>query len=259
MRRTIAHASLLTAPAFSALVALPSTQRVRRVAAHSVENRKIAPCVGLAYGLLNKKLRPTSATAMTLSVVTWIGHDDAARAQRLREALVAAGYRMVSQSRSLIELRRATMMAQPDVMVLDVEAFTSALIDDIAQLYRERPMPIVAFVDRSDVEITHAAVRAGISSYVIDGFSAKRVRPVVEAAIARFIAWRSLEHQRESATAELAERKVVERAKGILMRRRNLPEDGAYQALRKMAMDRNKRLSQIAQGIIDAEALLASR
>lgn len=177
----------------------------------------------------------------------------------MRAALVAAGCRIVSQSPSLIELRRAVAMAQPDVMVLDTEVFTLALLDEIARLYRERPMPIVAFVDRSETEVTHAAMRAGISCYVIDGFGAKRVKPVVDAAIARFVAWRSLEHECESATTQLVERKLVERAKGILMRRRNLPEDGAYQALRKMAMDRGKRLSQVAQGIIEAEALLASR
>lgn len=177
----------------------------------------------------------------------------------MRTALVSAGCRIASQSRSLIELRRAATMAQPDVMVLDAEEFTTALLDEIARLYRERPVPIVAFVDRSETEVTHAAMRAGISCYVVDGFSAKRVKPVVDAAIARFVAWRSLEHECESAATQLAERKLVERAKGILMRRRNLPEDGAYQALRKMAMDRGKRLSQVAQGVIEAEALLASR
>ncbi len=196
---------------------------------------------------------------MSLNVVTWIGHDDADRSERLRAALTAAGYRVVSQSRSLMELRRTLAAAPPEVVVLDVETFTPDLLEEIAQLYRQRPLPIVAFVDRSDTDVTHAAVRAGISCYVIDGFGAQRIKPVIEAAIARFLAWRSLETECESATAQLAERKLVERAKGILMRRRNLPEDGAYQALRKMAMDRGKRLSQVAQGVIEAEALLASR
>ena len=196
---------------------------------------------------------------MTLSVVTWIGHGDADRADRLRAALDSAGYRIVCQSRSLIEVRRVMVLAKPEVMVLDAEAFTTDLLDEIAQLYRERPTPIVAFVDRSDVDMTHAAVQAGISCYVIDGFAAKRLKSVVEAATARFIAWQSLRRECESMTTQLAERKAIERAKGILMRRRNLPEDGAYQALRRMAMDRGKRLSQVAQGIIEAEALLASR
>lgn len=196
---------------------------------------------------------------MTLSVVTWIGHDDAARAERLRAALVAAGCRIVVLSRSLIEVRRALALGQPDAMVLDAERFTSDALDEVAQLYRERPLPIVAFVDRSDADTTHAAVQAGISCYVIDGFAAKRMKSVLEAAIARFVAWQSLRRECESVTAQLIERKTIERAKGILMRRRNLPEDGAYQALRKMAMDRGKRLSQVAQGIIEAEALLASR
>lgn len=196
---------------------------------------------------------------MSLSVATWIGHGDADRADRLRAALDAAGYRSVCQSRSLIELRRVVLMGQPDVMVLDAEAFTTDLLDEIAQLYRERPMPMVAFVDRSDADTTHAAVQAGISCYVIDGFAAKRLKSVVEAATARFIAWQSLRRECEAVSAQLTERKTIERAKGILMRRRNLPEESAYQALRKMAMDRGKRLSQVAQGIIEAEALLASR
>ncbi len=196
---------------------------------------------------------------MSLSVVTWIGHDDTERAERLRAALTAAGYRIASQSRSLVELRRMLATTPPEVVVLDLEMFTRDLLDEIAQLYRQRPLPIVAFVDRSETDVTHAAVRAGISCYVIDGFGAQRIKPVIDAAIARFLAWRSLETECESATTQLAERKLVERAKGILMRRRDLPEEGAYQALRKMAMDRGKRLSQVAQGIIEAEALLASR
>lgn len=196
---------------------------------------------------------------MTLSVVTWIGHGDADRADRLRAALDSAGYRIVCQSRSLIEVRRVMVLAKPEVMVLDAEAFTTDILDEIAQLYRERPMPIVAFVDRSDVDMTHAAVQAGISCYVIDGFAVRRLKSVIEAATARFIAWQSLRRECESITTQLAERKDIERAKGILMRRRDLPEDGAYQALRRMAMDRGKRLSQVAQGIIEAEALLASR
>ena len=167
---------------------------------------------------------------------------------------------VVSNQKS--DIREATHLVLPGVGAVGaaMEKIRDKIpLDEIARLYRERPMPIVAFVDRSETEVTHAAMRAGISCYVIDGFGAKRVKPVVDAAIARFVAWRSLEHECESATTQLVERKLVERAKGILMRRRNLPEDGAYQALRKMAMDRGKRLSQVAQGIIEAEALLASR
>lgn len=196
---------------------------------------------------------------MTVCVVTWVGDDDVDRGTRLQAALVDAGCVVAGQAHSFVALRRLATGHQPDVLVLAAAAFSLQTVADIERVYGERPAPIVAFVDRSTAEVTQAAVRAGVSSYVIDGFAPHRVEPVIDAAIARFVAWQSLRRECERTAAQLVERKLIERAKGILMRRRNLPEDSAYQALRRMAMDRGRRLSQVAQDIVQAEALLNSR
>lgn len=196
---------------------------------------------------------------MTVCVVTWVGDDDIDRGARLQEALTDAKCVVTGQAQSFVTLRRLAAEHKPDVLVLAASTFNLQTVADIERVYGARPTPIAAFVDRSTAEVTQAAIRAGVSSYVIDGFAPHRVGPVVEAAIARFVAWQSLTRECERTAAQLVERKLIERAKGILMRRRNLPEDGAYQALRRMAMDRGKRLSQVAQDIVQAEALLNSR
>lgn len=196
---------------------------------------------------------------MTVCVVTWVGDDDIERGARLQEALTDAGCVVTGQAQSFVTLRRLVAEHTPDVLVLAASTLNFQTVADIQRVYGARPTPIVAFVDRSTAEVTQAAIQAGVSSYVIDGFAPHRIGPVVEAAIARFVAWQSLTRECERTAAQLVERKLIERAKGILMRRRNLPEDGAYQALRRMAMDRGKRLSQVAQDIVQAEALLNSR
>ena len=196
---------------------------------------------------------------MTVCVVTWVGDDDSDRGARLQAALVDSGCVVAGQARSFVTLRRLAAELQADVLVLATTTFSLQTVAEIERVYRERPVPITAFVDRSTADVTQAVVRAGVSSYVIDGFAPQRVGPVVEAAIARFVVWQSLTRECERTAAQLVERKLIERAKGILMRRRDLPEDGAYQALRRMAMDRGKRLSQVAQDIVQAEALLNRR
>lgn len=192
---------------------------------------------------------------MTLNVVTWSPQQE--RSGRLTGALAQAGYRLVGQAASLSEVRQALMMARAEVLVFDADRVESSQVEELGQLYRERSLPIVVFVDHSETTMTHAAIRAGVSAYVVDGFAAQRIKPVIEEAVARFLVWQCLVHEREAAAAQLDENKTIERAKGILMRRRNVPETTAYKALQQMAADCGKRMVQVAQKIIDVEAALA--
>jgi response regulator NasT len=114
----------------------------------------------------------------------------------------------------------------------------------------------VIAVDRSDSESIRAAVQAGVSAYVVGGLAPERVRPVLEVAIARFNQYQALRRELETARSTLEERKVIERAKGILMKSRRLAEDEAFRLLRKMAMDRKTRLADVARQIVDAAELL---
>jgi response regulator NasT len=114
----------------------------------------------------------------------------------------------------------------------------------------------VIAVDRSDSESIRAAVQAGVSAYVVGGLSPERVRPVLEVAIARFNEFQALRRELESAKSSLEERKVIERAKGILMKSRRLAEDEAFRLMRKMAMDRKVRLADVAREVIAAAEIL---
>jgi response regulator NasT len=112
------------------------------------------------------------------------------------------------------------------------------------------------FAEESDRDTIQAAVRAGVSAYVVDGFSHRRLRAVMDLAIARFREYQALRQELEEAYAKLADRKDIERAKGILMARRGLDEDAAYRLLRKMAMDRNKKIGEVARSLLSAVELL---
>jgi response regulator NasT len=184
------------------------------------------------------------------------------RAALLREALTAAGHEVAASIASPLELLRAVETQRPDVIVIDTESPTRDVLEHVVIVSRSSPRPIVMFSSDAGGEAIRDAVRAGVSAYVVDGLDAGRVSSIVEVACARFE-----EYQREfqrlrvelaEANLKLSERKLVERAKGLLMRSRGLSEDEAYHALRKLAMARKQRLGETAQQLIDAADLLGS-
>lgn len=144
----------------------------------------------------------------------------------------------------------------PDVVILDMEAPNRDALESLASVHSQAPRPVVMFAQQGDSETIRRAVHAGVSAYVVDGIQAHRVRPIVEAAIARFEKFRALEDELERTREELEERKVIERAKGLIMRQRGVSEDEAYQAMRKVAMRSNRRLAEVAEGIVAAAELL---
>jgi len=145
----------------------------------------------------------------------------------------------------------------PDALVVFSHAPGADILDSLARLMESHPLPIVVFAEDSNRETTVAAVRAGISAYVVAGWEPSRFRTILDTAIERFRQFETLRSELATTRNQLAERKRIERAKGILMRARNLSEDQAYQALRKQAMDRNKRLIDVAESVIAASELLS--
>jgi response regulator NasT len=141
-------------------------------------------------------------------------------------------------------------------VIVDMQSPDRDVLEDMQRLNRDQPRPIVMFVDESDNESIHAAVEAGVSAYVVNGLQAGRVRPIIEVAIARFQAFQALRGELEAARTSLAERKLIERAKGILMSRRNVDEEQAYRLLRKTAMDRKTKLVEVARQVIEMAELL---
>ena len=177
----------------------------------------------------------------------------------LERALNTARHYVVAVIRPDDDLCLYVRQARPDAVMVSLMAPDLALAQQLEQLSREQPVPVVVFAERSGTAALRAAVRAGVSAYVVDGLLSERVVPVLETALARFVEFQALRRERDAALAQLSERKDIERAKGILMQRRGLPENAAYQALRRMAMDRGKRLAEVAESIITAEKMLAQR
>jgi response regulator NasT len=182
---------------------------------------------------------------------------NADRAEIVRRALVeAAGDHIVEVASGSGDLPALLRAAQPDVVIVDLDLPDRDTIEQLRVASREIPRPIVMFVDRTDDAGMRAAIAAGVSAYVVDGLTEKRVKPILDVAVARFQAFELLRRELETARLGLRERKTIERAKGILMKVRGLGEDEAYAALRSKAMDEQKKLVEIAQSVVTAADLL---
>lgn len=178
------------------------------------------------------------------------------RAAVIEEGLREAGHDRVTIIHDVAEIARRIAEIEPDVIVIDLENPNRDMLESMFQLSRAVKRPIAMFVDRSDSASIEAAVDAGVSAYVVDGLRKERVKPVIEMAISRFNAFSRMERELEEARTALESRRLVERAKGILMKSRGLSEEDAYALLRKTAMNQNRKIAEIAQSLITADGLL---
>ena len=179
------------------------------------------------------------------------------RARMVHEALVSEGYQVISQRDSTRGLVAAVAQEEPDVVIIDMESPDRDTLENMAMLNEHAPRPVVFFASgESDRNTIQQAVSAGVSAYIVDGLEQHRVKPIVDVAIARFESFQSLRDQLEETRTALEDRKEVERAKGLIMQKQNCSEDEAFRSLRKLAMDRNQRLGQVARdvnNVLDSE------
>ena len=180
---------------------------------------------------------------------------------RIRAAIIEAGLRDAGHERVTIlhevnEVARKIETIAPDVVVIDLENPNRDRLEHFFSLSRALERPIAMFVDRSDGAEIESAVAAGVSAYVVDGLRKERVKPILDMAISRFNAFARLKRELQDARSELEDRKVIEQAKGILMRQRGLDEAAAYALLRKTAMNQNRKLADVAQSLLTAASLL---
>ena len=178
-----------------------------------------------------------------------------ARAAILEEGLRAAGVGTVIVPDGT-DLQARVAALGPDVIVVHLESPSRDVLEQMSGLSRSVERPIAMFVDRSDRTMMQAAVDAGISAYVVDGLRRERIKTILDVAILRFNAFARLQRELEEAKSELADRKLIERAKGILMSRKGLDEAGAYGLLRRQAMNETRRIADIARAIVTAAELL---
>lgn len=178
------------------------------------------------------------------------------RRELLEKSLDEFGCRVVACVSLDEDLVSLVETHDPDVVILDMDAPGRDCLDSLERIKSKVPRPIVIFTKDDDGETIRRAVRAGVSAYIVDGLQRHRVRPIVEAAIARFEQFQSLEDELAAIRRQLAERKLVEKAKGLIMQQRGLSEAAAYQAMRKLAMRNNKRLAEVAEQVLAAAEIL---
>jgi response regulator NasT len=180
---------------------------------------------------------------------------------RIRASIIEAGLRETGHDNvTLVHdvngIARRISEMNPDVIVISLENPNRDMLENMFQLSRAVKRPIAMFVDRSDRASIEAAVEAGVSAYVVDGLKQDRVKPILDMAIVRFNAFSRLSRELEEARGELEERKIIERAKGILMRSRGLGEEAAYALMRKTAMNQNRKIAEIARSLVTVAGLL---
>lgn len=191
---------------------------------------------------------------MSLRVI--VVDDECDRAQSVKLALETQGFTVVAVFGTGAGLYTKVGELAADVVIVDIGSPDRDTLEDMRRVSAEQRRPVVMFAQDGKPETIRAAVEAGVAAYVVDGLKPDRVRPVVDVAIAQFARFHEMSAELDKARATLAERKVIERAKGILMKRRGIGEDEAYGLMRRMAMDEKIKLISIANKIIAAAELL---
>ena len=178
------------------------------------------------------------------------------RAAILEEGLREAGYTDVVQVNEMQSLLARISSLDPDIIVIDLENPSRDSLEQMFQVSRAVRRPIAMFVDQSDAASIQASVDAGVSAYIVDGLKKERVKPILDLCISRFNAFAKLQDELDRTKSALEERKVIDRAKGILMKVKGLTEDEAYVLMRSTAMREKKKIGEIAQSILTASELL---
>ncbi|TBW38282.1 ANTAR domain-containing protein [Siculibacillus lacustris] len=191
-------------------------------------------------------------TTLTILVID----ENPTRATILEEGLREAGHLDVVRLATTHELLRRIVEIDPDVILIDLASPSRDVLEQMFQVSRTVKRPVAMFVDQSDTAMIEASVDAGVSAYIVDGLRKERVKSILDMTVSRFNAFDHLTRELHRARTELAERKVIERAKGILMKSKGIPEEEAYALLRKTAMNEKMKLADIAQSVVTAAHLL---
>ena len=193
---------------------------------------------------------------MTDQVKVLIIDENDARAAVIQDGLREAGHVRVSRLKETANLLAKIAEIDPDVIIIDLESPNRDVLEQMFQVSRLVRRPVAMFVDQSDSESIRDAMVAGVSAYVVDGLKKERVKHIMDMCILRFSMFSRLQEELEEAKSALADRKVIDRAKGILMAAKPISEQEAYVLLRKAAMNQKRRLVEVARAIVMAEGML---
>lgn len=174
----------------------------------------------------------------------------------LKKALLDNGYEVLEVLSDITRLVQRARYHEPDLLVIGIDMPEPQSVDHLVTLKKEWPLPVVMFAEKETPQIIEQIVRAGVSAFIVDDVQPQRFRSIINIAVARFREQQGLIDELEKTRHKLAERKVLEKAKGMLMQQKGLSEDEAYSSLRKMAMDKGQPIAQVAQSIIDVMSML---
>lgn len=189
-----------------------------------------------------------STNTEKLSVL--IVDEDPGRSAILEQALSDGGFNVIAKLSNGEQLAAQVETHQPEVIIIDLDSPDRDTLENMYQINQSQPRPIVMFVEDDDGASVDRVIAAGVSAYVVDGLNAKRVKPIVDVAVARFREYQALRDELAQAKDSLEERRDIDRAKTLLIKRQGMSEDAAHQALRKLAMDQGKKLGEVARNVI---------
>ncbi len=178
------------------------------------------------------------------------------RAVEICTGLIQAGHQVAAVLPSALELVARIEEIKPDIILIETESPSRDTLEHLGVMNRDMPRPVIMFSQDDDQDTIRSAIRSGVAAYVVDGFDIDRLRPVVDVAVAHFEEHQALKRELAETSRKLSERKVIEKAKGILMKSRGMDEEAAYGALRKLAMERSQPLAKVAGNVVDMAELL---
>lgn len=178
------------------------------------------------------------------------------RAVEICTGLIKAGHQVAAVLPSALELIARIEEIKPDIILIETESPSRDTLEHLAVMNREMPRPVVMFSQDGERGTIRSAIQAGVAAYVVDGFDVERLSDVVEVAVIHFEEHQSLKRELAETCRKLSERKIIEKAKGVLMKTRGMDEESAYKALRTLAMERSQPLAVVAANLVDMAKLL---
>lgn len=203
----------------------------------------------IAYTLINEWI-------LLIMLKVMIVDSDLERTKPLKQSLIDSGYQVIAHLKDTVNLNDVCCKLQPDIVIIDTDSPSRDTLENICVMTMHEPRPIMMFTHDGDKEQIKLATQAGVCAYVVGSIPNERLQPVIDAAVARFEEFRHLRKALSEANIKLSERKVIERAKGLLMKQRKIDENEAYSMLRTMAMQKNMRIGTLSKQIVQAAALL---
>lgn len=178
------------------------------------------------------------------------------RALDICEALTRAGHQVSAVLSDAFQLNDKMQAVQPDVVLINTDSPSRDTLENLAVMHQNFPRPVLMFSEDDADDVIRLAMRAGVSSYVVDGLAPERLESLLRVATIHFDQFMALRQERDDAQRKLSERVIIDRAKGVLMKARGMDEDEAYHALRKLAMERGRKLVEVAEEVLASARLL---